>query len=92
MPTVCSVQVGAEATDVGAGLPSGCYLGQVRPTDFAAYTLVAYGPAPPPDPADWFWLGARDTFTFRAGPGAEPCWVRVDSPTSAGVVARRRVV
>ncbi|MDE0139354.1 MAG: hypothetical protein OXQ26_12350 [bacterium] len=91
-----SVRVSDVAVDVGTGLPTGCYVGQVRSVDVAVQALVSYGSIPPAEIEDWFVLSYGATFEFRAGSGAEPCWVRSGGPVGNAnaeiVVARRRVV
>ena len=38
--------------------------------------LVATSVNPPDDPDDYFLIAGRDFFTFSAGPGQTPSWVR----------------
>ncbi len=67
------------AGDISAGLPAGCYVGQLRlwgaPGAFEAYYATAE--AAPASLADYFVVKMDGAFEFFAGPSTPPTWVRM---------------
>ena len=85
-------EAGAMPADISEGLDAGCYLAQVRGSGDIAI-LFATAEAAPEHANDWFQAGPGEAFTFRAGAGLLPTWVRTDprlSEAATVTVARAR--
>lgn len=72
----------AQAADITSGLAAGCYLAQVAGgPDLASHVahpiIYATAATPPADLNDWFRAAGSAAFTFVAGNGATPTWVRI---------------
>ena len=83
--TLAHIVAGPDPVDISRGLAPGRYVAQVRPNLSGARALVAYGPTPPSDAADWWAYVNLDTFEFEGGVS---CWVRSSSDDQV-TVARR---
>ena len=71
----------ADAQDISAGRAAGCYLAQYTSAGNLAeagplmYATAAAAPAPASD-QDYFEADVGGSFTFRAGDGIMPTWVK----------------
>ena len=89
MSQLPAIPLTATPKDVTAGLDAGGYLAQCRPK--SARALYATRETAPSDSDDYFVCSNGSFFTFRAGEGCSPTWVRTVDPLVPATLALARL-